>query len=93
MVITSWLGCTVEQWRPSTLEVCKVALDVARGMSYLHGRPKPLIHRDLKSPNLLFTTSPKQNSKQEPILVKIADFGISRDKHVENNATLMMTVS
>ena len=32
------------------------ALDVARGMSYLHGRkPQPVIHRDLKPGNLMLT--------------------------------------
>ena len=29
------------------------ALDAARGMLYLHSRPVPVLHRDLKSPNLL----------------------------------------
>lgn len=28
-------------------------LDAALGMLYLHNRPTPLIHRDLKSANLL----------------------------------------
>ena len=28
-------------------------LDAAKGMLYLHRRPSPIIHRDLKSPNLV----------------------------------------
>ena len=34
---------------------CRVAMtrDIARGMSYLHGRAPPVIHRDLKSSNVL----------------------------------------
>ena len=30
-----------------------MALDAARGMLYLHShKPRPILHRDLKSPNL-----------------------------------------
>ncbi|KAK2646087.1 hypothetical protein Ddye_021282 [Dipteronia dyeriana] len=45
----------------------KQALDVARGMAYVHGLG--LIHRDLKSDNLLIS-----NDKS----IKIADFGVAR---------------
>ena len=30
-----------------------MALDAAKGMNYLHTSDPPVIHRDLKSPNLL----------------------------------------
>ena len=30
-----------------------MALDAAKGMNYLHTSEPPVIHRDLKSPNLL----------------------------------------
>ncbi|KAL0733855.1 hypothetical protein Bca4012_010065 [Brassica carinata] len=45
----------------------KQALDVARGMAYVHGRN--FIHRDLKSDNLLISTDKS---------IKIADFGVAR---------------
>lgn len=42
------------------------ALDTAKGMNYLHDRPTPILHRDLKSLNLLLNENKR---------VKLADFG------------------
>lgn len=49
----------------------RMALDVARGMNYLHRRNPPIVHRDLKSSNLLVDKS---------WTVKVGDFGLSRFK-------------
>lgn len=46
-------------------------LDTARGMRYLHQFELPILHRDMKSPNLLV----EQNYS-----IKISDFGLSRVK-------------
>jgi serine/threonine protein kinase len=46
-----------------------VATAVARGMSYLHSRSPPILHLDLKSPNILV---------DDKWRVKIADFGLAR---------------
>jgi len=56
------------------LEREKFALDIAKGMQYLHSTTPPIIHRDLKSPNILLSADP--NSKY--LVAKIADFGLSR---------------
>ncbi|XP_010511759.1 PREDICTED: serine/threonine-protein kinase pakF-like [Camelina sativa] len=49
-----------------------MAADIARGMNYLHHCSPPIIHRDLKSSNLLVDRN---------WTVKVADFGLSRIKH------------
>ncbi|XP_015083358.1 putative proline-rich receptor-like protein kinase PERK11 isoform X1 [Solanum pennellii] len=49
----------------------RMALDVARGMNYLHRWNPPIVHRDLKSSNLLVDKS---------WTVKVGDFGLSRFK-------------
>uniref|UniRef100_A0A0R0J9B7 non-specific serine/threonine protein kinase n=1 Tax=Glycine max TaxID=3847 RepID=A0A0R0J9B7_SOYBN len=50
----------------------KMALDTARGMNYLHNCTPVVVHRDLKSPNLLVDKN---------WVVKVCDFGLSRMKH------------
>uniref|UniRef100_A0A8C7RY35 Mitogen-activated protein kinase kinase kinase 7 n=1 Tax=Oncorhynchus mykiss TaxID=8022 RepID=A0A8C7RY35_ONCMY len=55
-------------------------LQCAQGVSYLHGmKPKALIHRDLKPPNLLLV--------QGGTVLKICDFGTACDiqTHMTNN--------
>mmetsp|Transcript_99648 Transcript_99648/g.282227 ORF Transcript_99648/g.282227 Transcript_99648/m.282227 type:complete len:303 (+) Transcript_99648:95-1003(+) len=56
----------------------KMCLDVAKAMDYLHNFNPQIVHRDLKSLNLLLST-PVTNGRDEP-LVKVSDFGLSRMK-------------
>lgn len=49
----------------------KFMLDTARGMSYLHQFRRPILHRDLKSPNMLV---------QDDFSIKLSDFGLARVK-------------
>lgn len=58
----------------------RMALDVARGMNYLHHRNPPIVHRDLKSSNLLVDKN---------WTVKVGDFGLSSLK----NATYLTAKS
>ncbi|OQR83960.1 protein kinase [Achlya hypogyna] len=51
--------------------VLQVAINMARGMAYLHSLSPPLIHRDLKSPNIMVDSH---------WVAKIGDFGLSRIK-------------
>ncbi|XP_052170538.1 probable serine/threonine-protein kinase SIS8 [Diospyros lotus] len=50
----------------------RMALDVAKGMNYLHVSHPTIVHRDLKTPNLLVDKN---------WVVKVCDFGLSRLKH------------
>ncbi|XP_065862232.1 calcium/calmodulin-regulated receptor-like kinase 1 [Euphorbia lathyris] len=55
-----------------------IALDVARGLEYLHdGAVPPVIHRDIKSSNILLDQSMK---------ARVADFGLSREEMVDRHA-------
>lgn len=49
----------------------RIALDTAKGIHYLHTCRPPIIHGDLKSPNLLLDRND---------VVKVCDFGLSRVK-------------
>jgi hypothetical protein len=71
----------------------RIAYDIAAGMAHLHSIDPPLIHKDLKTPNILMSAL----DETAPAMAKIADFGISgklymamfsakkaRDREVEN---------
>ncbi|KAI4322839.1 hypothetical protein L6164_022495 [Bauhinia variegata] len=60
-----------------------IALDVARGVEYLHdGAVPPVIHRDIKSSNILLDHSMR---------ARVADFGLSREEMVDKQAAIRGT--
>ncbi|MDP2436925.1 MAG: protein kinase [archaeon] len=60
----------------------KLATDIARGMVYLHELSPPMVHRDLKSPNIFLMRPLVGYPREDPLelakpLAKVGDFGLS----------------
>ncbi|KAK7252224.1 hypothetical protein RIF29_36031 [Crotalaria pallida] len=57
----------------------RIALDVSRGLEYLHfGATPPVVHRDIKSSNILL---------DQFMRAKVTDFGLSRPEMTKPHAT------
>eukprot|EP00922_Rhytidocystis_sp_ex-Travisia-forbesii_P022643 GHVS01033141.1.p1 GENE.GHVS01033141.1~~GHVS01033141.1.p1 ORF type:complete len:769 (-),score=275.73 GHVS01033141.1:115-2421(-) len=65
--VRSWLT-----WRQKV----KLATDIAKGLTYLHGGQPQIIHRDLKSLNILLVD--KITTPSDVPQAKVTDFGLSR---------------
>ena len=66
-------GDYLERHTRSTFSLCKKAcilLQVAEGLSYLHGHTPPLVHHDLKPDNVMLDTN--------TFTAKLTDFGMIR---------------
>eukprot|EP00164_Ancoracysta_twista_P036188 GFYU01081039.1.p1 GENE.GFYU01081039.1~~GFYU01081039.1.p1 ORF type:complete len:157 (-),score=25.88 GFYU01081039.1:8-478(-) len=61
-----------------SLQLLNFAIDICRGMVYLHSRHPPIIHRDLKAENFLV---------QDDWSIQVADFGISRHQRRDGLTT------
>ena len=55
-------------WDIDCVALLRIALDAAKGLAFLHGRAPPVVHRDVKSPNVLIS---------QDWVGKIGDFGLS----------------
>ncbi|CAF2841930.1 unnamed protein product [Rotaria sp. Silwood2] len=74
------LGSLYDVLRRKTLELTwinrwSIASQMTKGINYLHKIPNPIIHRDIKSLNILMT----ENGKG--FLVKVADFGLAKIRY------------
>ncbi|KAG7395525.1 hypothetical protein PHYBOEH_003665 [Phytophthora boehmeriae] len=59
-------------------EKISIAIDIAEALAYMHSRSPKIIHRDLKSRNVLLNTS---------MVAKLSDFGLSRNRTYEETLT------
>mmetsp|Transcript_4544 Transcript_4544/g.12876 ORF Transcript_4544/g.12876 Transcript_4544/m.12876 type:complete len:299 (-) Transcript_4544:149-1045(-) len=72
------------------LQKLRMCDDVAKAMTYLHSFDPPIIHRDLKSLNLLLE-SPIHGA-DDLSATKVTDFGLSRLKASTGNSTMTSDV-
>ncbi|KAF4737838.1 protein kinase kinase kinase, partial [Perkinsus olseni] len=77
---------TEEMLKMFKRELTVMMLDVAKGIYFMHSSRPPVIHRDIKSLNLLLEQP--VYDEEDPIRVKIADFGMAR---LEQQATAGLT--
>ncbi|RLN91087.1 hypothetical protein BBJ28_00020320 [Nothophytophthora sp. Chile5] len=68
--------CTSQAWNP---EKFQIAVDIIEALVYVHSFSPPLVHRDLKSRNVLLSG--------ESMRAKLTDFGSSRYKSEDNTMT------
>lgn len=56
----------------------KLAIDIAQGMHFLHHSTPPIIHRDLKSPNVLLS-----RDAEGLLTAKVADVGLAHSLEIQ----------
>jgi len=67
----------------------KIAMDIAKAMMFLHTHKPPIIHRDLKSLNVLLA-DPLRSPYDTP-QAKVSDFGMSTLKRLQGGGERRMT--
>src|SRR5262249_13849202 len=56
----------------------RIEVDVAKAMEYLHSCDPPVLHRDLKSSNIMISSNIDDNVGDAEVLAKVVDFGTAR---------------
>nr|XP_043638913.1 uncharacterized protein LOC122610010 isoform X2 [Erigeron canadensis] len=83
--LDNYLGNTYNSTNLTWVQRIKICLDVARGLNYLHTRVEDeqrIVHRDIKSGNILLGKN---------WVAKIADFGLSRFYHNNDQGKTLYT--
>lgn len=75
--------------RLSISEVVVVAKQIAEALEYAHR--SGIVHRDLKPENVMVINQKTTHSDEASVLVKILDFGLSKNMATEQAATLTKT--
>lgn len=52
----------------------RICLDTARALEYMHSLTPPIIHRDVRSPNILIASV----DRRADVVAKLSDFGTAR---------------
>lgn len=65
----------------------RIAYEIADGMAYLHD--KSVLHRDLKSENILIAGDLRRPAERDSPMVKIADLGMSRWMRAKGNKSVL----
>jgi serine/threonine protein kinase len=71
----------------------RIISDIIEGMRFLHSASPPIIHRDLKSPNILL------GHENAPVIAKLSDFATSvqlsiiSGRSVDNRAIFLFILS
>ncbi|KAJ0874376.1 putative protein kinase RLK-Pelle-DLSV family [Helianthus annuus] len=83
--LDNYLGYTNKSTNLTWVQRIKICIDIARGLNYLHTRVEDeqrIVHRDIKSGNILLGKN---------WVAKIADFGLSRFHHKNEQAKTLYT--
>ena len=74
LFVTELLDCNLrhllDERQLNLQEIVSLALDVARGLNYLHHKRPPIVHRDIKSDNVLL-----KRQGTDLWIAKVSDFG------------------
>ncbi|EGC33244.1 hypothetical protein DICPUDRAFT_49056 [Dictyostelium purpureum] len=52
----------------------RIMIDIAKGIEYMQNQNPPIVHRDLRSPNIFLVSL----NEDAPVCAKVADFGLSQ---------------
>ncbi|HEY4001822.1 MAG TPA: serine/threonine-protein kinase [Candidatus Xenobia bacterium] len=80
-------GQAADDWlhrtHPSVEDILRLGVDICQVLEYLHGQPSPIMHRDIKPPNIIVQDDGK------PVLV---DFGLARVLDLGQTSTQVGTI-